>query len=75
MRTDPRIAPRRAFEQHMLNHMGNAILGKIFMARANADPNAERNRMHARHSIGNNAQTIRQCGGLKSAHFMLHFLS
>ena len=49
-----------ALEHHMLDKVGKAGLVQFFLARAGADPQANRNAADMRHSLGDDAYTVGQ---------------
>ena len=52
----------RALEEQVLEVVGRAHLGAGLVARADAHPDAERGRAHARHLLGDDAQAAREGG-------------
>ena len=55
-------APLGALEQHVLDEMRHAVDARGLVARADPDPAAERDRLHAGHRVGGDAQPVRQRG-------------
>ena len=56
--------PRRALEGHMLEEMGDAVLGQALAAAAGADPDAKRHRLHVGSRMAHHGEAIRQSGQL-----------
>ncbi len=54
------VAARRAFEQHVFQQMGDAVLGSGLVARAAAGPDADRRAFDMGHRVGGDAQAIGQ---------------
>src|SRR5262249_30334548 len=48
----PRRAPRRSLERHVLEEMRDALLVRLLVAAAAADPHAERRGLEMRHRVG-----------------------
>ena len=56
------LTPPRALEGHMLQEMRKAVLAGALVARAGADPDAERGGLEMRHGVGDDAQSRGQSG-------------
>jgi hypothetical protein len=57
-----RAAPRRAFEQHMLDQMGDAVDGGVFLARAGAKPEPDRGGLDMVDAVRDHAQAVVEGG-------------
>ena len=55
-----RRSARRALEQHVLDEMGDAAFGIALVARSAREPDADGNRAHVRHRLGDEPETRRQ---------------
>src|SRR5262245_28825113 len=53
-------APLRALEGHVLEQMGDAVLGQGLVPGTGGHPNAERHGFHMRHMVRHHAQTVGQ---------------
>ncbi len=63
-----RRAPRRALERHVLEHVGNAVdLGR-FVARAGADPDADRGGFDLLHAVGRDGDAVGESRDLNRIH-------
>ena len=52
-------AVRRTLEEHVLDEVGAALLAVLFIARADADPDADGSGAHAGHFLVGDADTVR----------------
>src|SRR5262249_53221174 len=52
------VAGRRTLEEHMLDEVGDAADVLLLIARADPDPQADRNRLDVRHGFRHDAHTI-----------------
>ena len=50
-----RVAALGALERHVLQKMRDAVLGGLLVARAGADPDADRCRLQLRHRVGDDS--------------------
>src|SRR5208337_2174034 len=50
--------PVGAFEDHVLQEMGQAVLGRDFAAGAVADPDADGDRANVLHGLGNDGEAV-----------------
>ena len=57
-----RGAPRGALEGHVFQQMRDAVLVRLFVAAADAGPDAERRGFQMRHGVGDDGQAGRQLG-------------
>ena len=57
-----RGAPRGALERHVLEQMRDAVLVRLLVAAAGADPDAERGGLQMRHAVGDDRQAGRKAG-------------
>src|SRR5262249_22692978 len=54
-----RAAPPRTLESHVFEQMNDAIDLPRLVARADADPDAERHRLDTEHNVGSDSQPVR----------------
>src|SRR5580693_7700852 len=64
-----------AFENHVLDEMGDAIPLCVFVARSALDPNTDRGRTNMLHLFGNHGQPVGQQFPLDVTHFFHHNFS